>query len=117
MSDVKRFWAQPGLAGKGREAVLASDYDALTARCDRLEHALLTERGKLEKADAENDRLQARVAELEKGAARYEYVRRLGPRAFHSLWEANIKGEGQFDDIVDTAIEIKRQALADRGGA
>lgn len=34
---------------------------ALTARCDRLEHALLTERGKLEKSDAENDRLKAQL--------------------------------------------------------
>jgi hypothetical protein len=44
-------------------ARLTEKISSLTARCERAEYALLTERGKLEKADAENDRLQARVAE------------------------------------------------------
>ena len=44
---------------------VADEYDALTARCERAESALLTERGKLEKADAENERLAARIDDLE----------------------------------------------------
>ena len=44
------------------EFVRASDYDALSTRHA---HALAIERGKVEKADAENDRLAARAAALE----------------------------------------------------
>lgn len=44
---------------------LTRERDALSARVERAEHALATERGKLEAADAENDRLVAKVAELE----------------------------------------------------
>lgn len=78
---------------------LGKECDALAARVERAEHALAIERGKLEAADAlveslqnrwasrplsvedtaaleaENDRLAARVAELEKDAARYRWLR------------------------------------------
>jgi hypothetical protein len=64
----------------------------------RLQLALATERGKLEKADAVADAWA-------RDAARYAYVRCLGPRAFHSLWEANLRGDVAFDELVDRAIE------------
>lgn len=64
----------------------------------RLELALATERGKLEKADAVADKWA-------RDGARYAYVRCLGPRAFHSLWEANLRGDVAFDELVDRAIE------------
>lgn len=47
------------------EFIPAADCAALAVKCANLEHAMLTERGKLEKADAENDRLAAKAAELE----------------------------------------------------
>lgn len=34
-------------------------------------------------------------------ARRYETVRRLNPRQFTELWQANLRGEGTFDDLVD----------------
>jgi hypothetical protein len=55
--SVKRFFADDALYTLGRrgpEVVLASDYD----------HAIAIDRGKLEKADAENQRLQSQVDAL-----------------------------------------------------
>lgn len=50
---------------------------------------------------------QARVENeiLQIANARYEYVRRLSPRAFSELWQANLRGEGAFDDLVDWGIK------------
>jgi hypothetical protein len=42
----------------------------------------------------------AHIAELEKAERRYEKLRRLSPREFHSLWMQSIAGD-RFDDLVD----------------
>jgi hypothetical protein len=44
--------------------------------------------------------VDARIAELEKSHQRYEKMRRLSPREFHSLWMQSIAGD-RFDDLVD----------------
>jgi chromosome segregation ATPase len=84
---------------KREELAWEAEIAALTARCERAEYALLTERGKLEKADAENDRLQARVAELESAA-----------RAVVARWDTPLwKDVGPTADVIDAL----RRALAD----
>ena len=92
--------------------------DALAASLEKAQHALAVERGKLEAADAENDRLAARVAELEKDAERFRWLRNdskfAGPvyGTGEMVWpvigvDANqcepIFGE-ELDDAVDAAI-------------
>lgn len=46
-----------------------------------------------------------RLSEMEKSHKRYEYVRRLNPRQFTDLWEAHLKSDKLFDDMVDEMIE------------
>lgn len=43
-------------------------------------------------------------AELALGYLRYEQVRRLNARQFTELSRSNLKGEGRFDDLVDSLI-------------
>lgn len=50
--------------------------------------------------------VDARIADLEKAHARYEHVRRLNPHQFRELWERNLRGEGPFDALVDSAISL-----------
>jgi hypothetical protein len=57
------------------------------------------------RAADEIERLQAKVSELEKQSARYEYMRRLNVPEFTALYKRNIRGEGRFDDLVDIAIK------------
>ena len=115
------------------EFVRARDYDALSTKHA---HALAIERGKLEKADAENerltariddleaagihthngekcrhlacvnDRLKARVAELEKDAARYRFIRQCvsvdDPRAVEIIsWD---HAGHELDAAIDAAM-------------
>ena len=44
------------------------------------------------------------VRRLQRSHARYEYVRRISPRAFTELYKANLNGDGAFDDLVDQMI-------------
>lgn len=44
------------------------------------------------------------MTNLEKNAARYEFVRRMTPQQFQSLWQENIKTGRHFDDLVDEAM-------------
>lgn len=46
------------------------------------------------------------VVELKKAHARYEHVRRLNPHQFRELWERNLRGDGPFDALVDSAISL-----------
>ena len=63
---------------------------------------------------AEVKHLRAANEILKIAHARYEYVRRLSPRAFADLYQANINGEGAFDDLVDQWIKADiSQALND----
>lgn len=41
-------------------------------------------------------------------AERYAFVRKLGPAAFLALWEANVRGGGSFDALVDAGIAAER---------
>jgi hypothetical protein len=41
---------------------------------------------------------------LQRAHARYEYLRRLNPRQFSELWQANLDGKGTFDELVDQRI-------------
>ena len=48
------------------------------------------------------------IAEIRAGRLaerRYEFVRKLNPRSFAELYERNIRGEGQFDYLVDNAMK------------
>jgi hypothetical protein len=45
--------------------------------------------------------VDARIAEMEKSHQRYEKLRRLSPREFHSLWMENISQGTAFDELVD----------------
>jgi hypothetical protein len=54
----------------------------------------------LESERQANAILTDRIAELEKSHHRYEKMRRLSPREFHSLWMQSIAGD-RFDDLVD----------------
>lgn len=53
----------------------------------------------------ENRALRAENEALKLAHARYECVRRLSPRAFTELWNANLSGGGAFDDLVDRLIK------------
>ena len=53
----------------------------------------------------ENGRLLAENERLKIAHARYECVRRLSPRSFAELYEANIRGDDTFDDLVDRRME------------
>jgi hypothetical protein len=54
----------------------------------------------LESERRANAILTDRIAELEKSHQRYEKLRRLSPREFHSLWMQTIGGD-KFDEVVD----------------
>lgn len=43
---------------------------------------------------------ETRIGMLKKSHERYEKLRRLSPREFHSLWMQSIAGD-RFDDVVD----------------
>ena len=49
-------------------------------------------------------KLRAENESLKIAHARYEYVRRLSPRAFAELWQAHINGNQKYDDMVDWKI-------------
>lgn len=48
------------------------------------------------------------MAELYRDHHRYEYVRKLNPRQFAKLYLQNLDGRGQFDELVDRAIEEQK---------
>lgn len=51
--------------------------------------------------------VDARIAELEKAHARYEYVRTLNVPQFRALLIDNLHFNVPFDDLVDNAIKNK----------
>ena len=53
---------------------------------------------------AEIARLTAELAQAQNGAQMYEYVRTLNPQQFGQLFDANIAGRGQFDDLARAAM-------------
>ena len=53
---------------------------------------------------AEIARLAAELAQAQNGAQMYEYVRTLNPQQFGQLFDANISGNGRFDDLVQVAM-------------
>jgi len=50
---------------------------------------------------------QAECAEMKKYKVRYEFIRRLSPRAFGDIWCKNIEGVEHFNKLIDQAIAAK----------
>lgn len=46
--------------------------------------------------------------ELARNAARYEFVRTMTPRAFVTVFERNLAGDGVFDELIDLAIKARQ---------
>jgi len=49
----------------------------------------------------------AAIAEMEKRAARYEYLRKMTPAEFTELYTQNLKTGVPFDDLVDAARAVQ----------
>jgi len=49
----------------------------------------------------------AALAEMERRAARYEYVRKMSPAEFAELYAQNLKTGVPFDDLVDAGIAVQ----------
>ena len=50
------------------------------------------------------EQLERQLIEAQKGHARYEFMRKLTPQSFNTLWFNNLTGKSQFDDLVDAAM-------------
>lgn len=61
---------------------------------------------KADRLAAEVLRLRAERDAMEKGHARYEFIRTLAPVYYAQLWNRNIRGEGPFDELVDVFFAI-----------
>lgn len=70
---------------------------ALSVECD-LRHGV-------DRLAAENAALKEQLAEVERDAARYRYVRTLNPHEFDSLVRRNIRDDLAFDSLVDAALQ------------
>jgi len=87
------------------------EYGNLLDHARTLERELITTKQLAERYEQERNEYQEQLLavrreleEARKGKERYEYVRRLNPTSFASLFTQNIRTGKHFDDIVDDAI-------------
>lgn len=97
----------------GQRYVLREDYDVLAARCERADDALLTERGKLEKADELTQTLMARCAELERYVTTAAGLLCSDIEHGRAYIVEMAEGRDVLSEHLQAAIDLQKQPLAD----
>lgn len=93
----------------GHRYVLREDYDVLAARCERADQALLTERGKLEKADELTQTLMERCEALEMALDPRRWDQPLSD-AWHVNIPDTIKAFRALRDLCSVPADGERQS-------